>query len=486
LAAAMTTPAPRVKILDLPRARPGGTPHLERRKTRPNEAADVTLLNLNLMLVNDDGTFDQQVYIPLGLLYIAAFLEKHGYNVEFADYQLFNEARSFNVDLLVDCLGDPAPIIGISCMSNLLPFCIQVSRALKSRYPQSKIVLGGVGPSPVAKEIVDAFPFIDSVVEGEGELNMLRIVQGDIERLPRKRVPVALDALPMPAYRLIQWKDYDAQPSVITSRGCPYTCTFCTEPYNFNHSVRFRSVESVLDEIELIHEQSGRTMFLFQDDILPLKPSRFRELLKGFRNLSFPIEWKCFSRVDLMTEQLMEDMVASGCVQIRYGIESGSNKTLKTIEKRFDIELAYDVAVRSLKYFPTVHASFIWGYPFEDETEFRETLDQVTRFEDAGISVLLFEYAPLPGSPLYKSHRDNLIFNKDRYSFYVVTGHEIVKHGTYEVGESHNPVYDIIVEHPRIFSGFYQYDSPNLIAMRKQFAKYDQTRRTRVKNEYDL
>lgn len=475
-----------IEIRDLPRGEIKRRPHLTRRKLRTDLPADCTLINLNLMLVNGGGTFDQQVYVPLGLLYISSFLEREGYNVELVDYQLFNEVRAFDATLLSETLEDPAPVIGISCMSNLLPFCIEVARALKTRYPASKIVLGGVGPSPVAREIMAAFPFVDSVVEGEGELTMLEIMKGNIEPLPPKRIPEDLNELPLPAYSLIRWKEYDAQPSIITSRGCPFSCQFCTEPYNFDRSVRFRSIESVLEEIELIHQQSGRTMFLFQDDILPLKRARFRSLLAGMRELSFPIQWKCFSRVDLMDDELLADMAASGCVQVRYGIESGSNETLETIQKGFDIDLAYRIAVRSLDFIPTVHASFIWGYPFEEEAQFIETMRQVERFEAAGVTVLLFEYAPLPGSPLYRTHREGLKFDSHRYSFYVVTGHEVVGSKGYGHEEKENPIYDRIVQHPEIFSGFYQYDRPNVLALKGVLERYAKTRRSRFRNEYDL
>jgi radical SAM superfamily enzyme YgiQ (UPF0313 family) len=382
--------------------------------TRPGEDPDISLLNLNLMQVNLGHSIDRQAYLPLGLLYIAACLEREGHNVEFVDYQNFSGALSFDADSFVECLADPAPIVGISCMSNLLPFSIHVARKLKAAYPDRTIILGGVGPSPVAREIVQAFPFIDSVVEGEGELSILDIMGGRRDRHIPSNVPQNLDALPLPAYSLVDFDLYDAAPSIITSRGCPYRCAFCTEPYNFGgHSVRFRDIESVLQEMELIHEQSGRSMFLFQDDILPLDLARFRRLATGLKNLSFDVQWKCFGRTDLTTDEIMEEMAECGCVQIRYGIESGSNRTLERIQKGFTVEQAYDVAVKSLDYFPSVHASFIWGYPFEEVPEFEKTLRWVTRFEEAGITVLLFDYSPLPGSPLYQEHRERFDFRSD-------------------------------------------------------------------------
>lgn len=466
---------------------PHKNPTLFRSRSRRDLSPDVTLLNLNLMQVNLGRSIDRQAYLPLGLLYIAACLEREGYNVDFADYQTFSEALSFDADLFVECLVDPAPIVGISCMSNLLPFSIHLAEKIRQAYPDRTVVLGGVGPSPVASEITRAFPFVDAVVEGEGELSMVEILRGKAHGHIQSDVPPDLDALPLPAYSLVDFDLYDAAPSIITSRGCPYKCAFCTEPYNFGgHGVRFRDVESVLDEIELVHERSGRNMFLFQDDILPLKPSRFRHLASGLRDLSFDIEWKCFGRVDLTTADIMREMAASGCVQIRYGIESGSNKTLERIQKGFTIEQAYEVAVESLDYFPSVHVSFIWGYPFERIAEFEETLHWVTRFEEAGITVLLFEFSPLPGSPLYREHRDRLIFSRDRYSSYVITGHEEVRKGHYIADSAFDPIYQLIVDHPKIFSGFYQYESTAALAKRQRLEQYKETGRTAVKNEYDL
>lgn len=470
--------------------------HIRLAISEPGRPPDITLLNLNLMLVRNDGTFDQQSYIPLGPLYLAAVLEGEGCNVEFADFQQFLGARSFDLDRLVEALRGSAPVLGISVMSNLLPFAIECARRLKADRPERVLVLGGVGPSPVAREIVAEFPFVDYVVEGEGERNLLDILRweqraarrvlGERDPVPPVAVVDKLDTLPLPAYHLLDFSLYDAAPSIITSRGCPYRCTFCTEPYNFSGKVRFRDVDAVLEEIELVHARSGRTLFLFQDDILPMNKPRFRRLLAGFRELSFPLQWKCFSRVDLVDDPLMEEMAASGCVQIRYGIEAGSNEVLDRIKKDFHIELAYDVARRSVDIFPSVHASFIWGYPGETLAQMEETLHWAERFEDAGVSVLLFEYAPLPGSPLYQESKKDLVFSRERYSMYVVTGHEELRGGDLRASAQHDAIYHLVEQHPTIFSGFYQYDGNAKLAMRKSLSRFEHRRRSRFRNEHDL
>ena len=471
----------------MPRAfEPNGRPRVAATRLDYRRPPDATFINLNLMLVNADGTFDQQHYLPLGLLYMAGVAERAGYNIEHVDYQLFNYARHFDAKLFVDAVECLAPVVCISCMSNLLPFALVVAEAVKQREPEAVVVLGGVGPSPVARGIVEAFPMVDIVVEGEGEANILGILAGDREPLPPVRIVNDLDSLPLPAYGLIDFENYDAMPSVITSRGCPYKCTFCTEPYNFSGSVRFRNVDSILEEIELVHMLSGRNTFLFQDDILPLKPSRFRRLLAGMRALPFPIEWKCFSRVDLMNDALMQEMAESGCVQIRYGIEAGSDKTLERIRKGFTIETAYDVAARSVNTFPSVHCSFIWGYPFETAEDFEETLRWVERFEASGCTVLLFEYAPLPGSPLYRMTNAPLTFSRDRYSIYVITGHEVVDGLAHRIEPMHRPIFDLIQKHPTIFSGFYEYQNRELLEMKRRLGYFNANRKSELRNEYDL
>ncbi|MBW2086077.1 MAG: radical SAM protein [Deltaproteobacteria bacterium] len=187
-----------------------------------------------------------------------------------------------------------------------------------------------------------------------------------------------------------------------------------------------------------------------------------------------------------MDKDLMREMVDHGCMQIRYGIESGSNKTLKRIKKGFTIERAYKTAKESVQYFPSVHASFIWGYPFESMSEFERTLDWVSTFEDAGVTVLLFEYSPLPGSQLYKESEGKLKFSKETYSFFVVTGHEEISEDGFDAKPQSNPVYQLIKKHPQIFSGFYKYENTASYWKNERLEQYRLTGRTSARNEYDL
>jgi anaerobic magnesium-protoporphyrin IX monomethyl ester cyclase len=458
---------------------------LPRKALFPSRAVDVTLINLNLMLVNQDGRYDQESYLPLGVLYLSSFLGGHGYNVELVDYQLFSHARLFDAEVFAGALGKTAPVVGISVMTNLLPFAVLCAQKIKEANPSSRVVMGGVGPSPVARELTEAFPFVDSVVVGEGELSLLELMEKGFIAVPPRRPVEDLDALPLPSYSLIDFSRYTLAPSIISSRGCPYECTFCTEPHNFGGSARLRSIETIIREMELLHELSGGDLFLFQDDILPLKRSRFQELLEAFEGLSFPVRWKCFSRVDLMDGQLMKSMVEHGCVQIRYGIESGSDKTLARIRKGFTIDRAHQTVEQSIRHFPSVHVSFIWGYPFETLEDMEETLRSVELLRDMGASVLLFEFSPLPGSALYREFQDELRFDPDHYSSFVVMGSETVRADGYQTSENHRVLHRMIQEHPRVFPGFYTYESAAKLRMRRRLVGFNATRRTPARSFYD-
>lgn len=448
----------------------------------------ITLINLNMMYGNIKGTIDQQVYIPLGLLYIASVLEKKGYKVILKDYQLSKSKNPFILKNFLDFVGQiSTTIIGFSCMSNLLPFAILGAKMIKENYHGKIVVFGGVGPSPVAHHIIKEFPFIDIVVDGEGEKAIIEIMKGNHNHIFQNGRIADLDTLPMPAYHLINFKDYDAAPSIITSRGCPYDCAFCTEASIFGRGVRFRNIDLVIEEMKYVHEQSRKTLFLIQDDNFTLNKLRVLEFCNKIKNLNLDLKWKCFGRIDLMDEEIMEKMAESGCVQVRYGIESGSNKILEKIRKRFTIEKAYEIVSQSVKYFPSVHTSFIWGYPFEKMDDLFATLEQMKKFEEKGATAYLFQLSPLPRSEIYEEYKGKLEFFPKLYSNFNAAGCEVWEEDGCKIHKTSRYIYDFIKKYPHIFPGFYQYDIKNNILPKYKFIqKHSSILRKKLRNEYDL
>jgi anaerobic magnesium-protoporphyrin IX monomethyl ester cyclase len=451
--------------------------------------ADITLVNVNLMYALIDGAADFQVYEPLGLMYIASCLEQEGYAVDFRDYQLAvkqDMRNPFNLESFARFMSGAAEIIGFSCMSNLLPFTLLMARRLKQDDPGKVVILGGAGPTGVAREIIDNFAWIDYVCSGEGERSMLTLMKllksgtrpapgpckaapgfyfrrrGGIEYLAQPRI-THLDDLPFPAYHLIDFKQYDAACSIVTSRGCTYGCTFCTETRHWNHRVVFRGVENVIAELRYIARYSPKKIFLFQDDQITLRRERAVRLLRRLAGENLGMHWKCFARVDQVDEELLSLMAEAGCIQVRFGIESGSNRILRQIKKGFSIQQAYRVVRQAVRFIPSVHASFIWGYPFETTAQCGETMEWARRFHHAGCTVLLFLLSPLPNSGIFLDYSGPLDFNPGLMANFNCSGGENQTRTGTSVVRRTGYMFDFIRRHPRIFPGFYLYDYENNI-----------------------
>ncbi|MCP4011577.1 MAG: hypothetical protein GY728_00565, partial [Phycisphaeraceae bacterium] len=173
-------------------------------------------------------------------------LEDAGFEVDFRDYQCVDSDEPFEMSVLLDFLRDPAPVIGLSCMANLLPFTILAMRALKEAFPDRILLLGGVGSKAVEEKILTRFPWIDVICRGEGErtaVELLRAVRsgddlsaidgisygrnGRIHHTADRARIADLDSIPFPAFDKVQLERY-AGYGMMTSRGCPYPCTFCS------------------------------------------------------------------------------------------------------------------------------------------------------------------------------------------------------------------------------------------------------------------
>ncbi len=185
--------------------------------------ADITLVNLNMLFMRYGEEIERELHVPLGPLYLARALEDAGLRVDFRDYQCVDSDDPFDMQVFLDFLHDPAPVIGLSCMANLLPFTILAIRALGAAYPDRRIVLGGVGTKAVEEKILTRFPWVDVICRGEAERTGPELIRtlldgGDPARVPgvsahggngavlhapeRRRI-TDLDAVPFPAFEKI-------------------------------------------------------------------------------------------------------------------------------------------------------------------------------------------------------------------------------------------------------------------------------------------
>ncbi len=436
--------------------------------------ADITLINLNMLLIRYVDALERELHVPLGPLYLVTALEEAGISVDFRDYQVTEAEEPMLPSAVADFCTDPAPIIGLSCMANLLPFTILAAKEIKVRHPDCTLVLGGVGPKAVEAEILERFPWIDLVAHGEGERSAVALVRAlkagaDLATVPglfyrnggvhRTEPPPRiedLESIGLPAFDRIDYSLY-AGHNVITSRGCPYECTFCSVAPVWGRTPHFREPRAIAAEMRLLHERHGVELFLFQDEFFVSSKERVIEFCDALNALGLPIRWKAFARINLTDPEVLRAMAAAGCVEIRFGIESGCNEILQRTKKGFTIEQATKVIAEAVHHFPRVDTFFIWGFPFETMEHFHQTIFQMISFRLLGARILPSLLCLLPQTDIYKEYKDQieLEFFPGLLPEYMLTGHEVCDDGHLQVSAEHAFIFDFIQEHPDLFPGFF-------------------------------
>lgn len=254
--------------------------------------ADITIVNLNMLYVRYFDTVERERHVPLGPLYVTSALEAAGFTVDFRDYQMHEAEDPFSSAEILRFLENPAPVVGFSCMANLLPFTLLAMRDFKRAHPECTLILAGVGPKAVEQPILERFPWVDLIVRGEAETTAPLLLQtlktgGDLGRVPgvsfregslvrhTERPPriTDLDSIPLPAYHHVDLHRYSGF-GMVTSRGCPYHCTFCSVAPIWDLRSYHRSAESVVREIQFLHERAGTELILFQDEFFVSGKSR--------------------------------------------------------------------------------------------------------------------------------------------------------------------------------------------------------------------
>jgi len=459
-------------------------------------AADITLVNLNMLFIRYGEGIERELHVPLGPLYLTRALEDAGFEVDFRDYQTCPSEDPFDMKVFLDFLKDPAPVIGLSCMANLLPFTIQAIKALKERYPDRTLILGGVGAKSVEDAILRRFPWIDIICRGEAELTgpellgclqngrKLAGVEGisyrkgkTIRHNPARGRIKDLDSIPFPAFHKIDLKRY-AGYGLMTSRGCPYKCTFCSVAPVWNHESYSRSPKNIVEEMALLHREAGVDLFLFQDEFFVSGKRQVMEFCRELRAAKLGVEWKAFGRVNLVDEEMMREMADCGCLELRFGIESGSDRVLAELKKGFTAAEVLDLVPKAVGIFPRVDTFYVWGFPFETMEDFNQSLFQMVSFRMMGARILPSLLCLLPQTEIYRdwAPKSKLEFCPYLLPEFVFTGHEVCLSGEVEMPERYDAYFKLIMDNPDIFPGFFHIDLEHNIlpklALLRQFGFY--------------
>lgn len=322
-------------------------------------------------------------------------------------------------------------VVGITLFTKDLSICKKYLKGIKDANPKIITILGGPHPSSVPDETLNLFKnIVDYIFVGEAEIGFPKLINylehgtpqlNEIEGLAYtrnnkiyKNLPVcpdniedfsvAWDLIPPNTYPKAPhgafFKQYPIAP-IITSRGCPFLCTFCGGHIISGRKIRQRSVENVISEIKLLYEKFGVREIHIEDDNFTFRKEyvlKFcEEIKKNFPDLT----WTCPNgvRIDTLDEEMVSAMKSSGCYALSIGIESGSDRILKLMKKSLSVEKIKQKIEMLKKFDIDINAFFILGYPGETKDEIEKTIDFALSLPLKRASFANFQ--PLPGTDAY-------------------------------------------------------------------------------------
>lgn len=362
---------------------------------------------------------EEGILPPLGLLYIASFLQQsRGHQVEVLD----NQIEKLESGRLADFIRQKSPdVVGITCRSYYLYDVLNIARAVKSASRTIITVIGGHHASIFPKETV-AFGEVDYIVLGEGESAFQRLLEhlcgkspkgqlaeyGIIDKnnaegnLFKRQIIEDLDALPFPDRRLTDFTRYynimtksGPTTSMVSSRGCPFSCSFCTSR---QERFRGRSAESVVSEIEYCLSLGIKDITMV-DDNFTVNLKRTQEICELIIERGLKFSWDIKGRVDNINRQTLEKLFRAGCRRIQYGIETPNPRMQKILNKNIDVEKITSTLNMTKSVGFDTYADFMIGSPGETREEILKTIEAARRYPldyaHFGITMLM------PGTRLY-------------------------------------------------------------------------------------
>lgn len=354
---------------------------------------------------------------PLGLLWMAAALEDDGHTLQVLDCPVSHWSQD---DVLNKIERFKPSMVGIATITQLSERAKEMSLAIREKYPEIFIFVGGPHVNIMPEEALKETKANIAIV-GESEMAIKKIA-GNLELYKEPQVIRCenikdLDSLPMPARHLVDMEKYTALPntykkypnvaSVITSRGCPYTCTFCSDA---NGKFRQRSVNKVIDEIKYLIREYGTKEISFWDDIFTMNRNWILEFCNKIKEEKIDIIWSCYSRLNLVDPEMLKAMKEAGCWNMFVGIESGNQDILDNVKKRMTIEAIREKVKMIKDSGIEVRGSFVLGLPGETPEKGRNTINFAIELEPDYAQFTLC--TPYPGTDIWNTYEKWGVLNK--------------------------------------------------------------------------
>lgn len=403
---------------------------------------------MKVLFVNPPQTASKYKFMgviapPLGIAYMAGVLQENHIDVEILDASA--EDMDFK-DVEKELLKRKPDLVALTALTPTIGRALETAHVVKETLPDSIVVMGGYHPTFNFIETLED-ENVDIVIRGEGEYIMLNLVQAlenqsslhDVKGIvfedknskeivvnPEAPLIQDLDELPFPALNLLPMKKYRLldmdthMTTMITTRGCPMQCSFCSSAAMHGKKIRERSVENIVDEIEYLKTNYDIDTIAFMDDTFTLKKRKVMAICDEILKRNIEIMWGCTSRVDTLDEKLLKKMKEAGCITIFIGVESADqqqldnmckNTTIAKIENAFKI--AHKLKIRTI-------ASVALGMPGDTKEIMNKTVKFVHKLKP---NYAIYSLAtPYPGTRFYKeAFEKNLIKIKDWSKYTLIT-----------------------------------------------------------------
>lgn len=377
---------------------------------------------------------------PLGLAYIAAVARDKNHEVRIID----SLAQNFTFDDVREIVQRFCPdLVGVTATTSMIPDACRVAEIVKKESGTTPVVIGGPHASFVPDKTLQECANIDYVVRGEGEITFSHLLeyfsgkrairdvrgisfrtQNGIYNAPSEELIGNVDELPKPALDLLPMRKYKVGRSefgtILTSRGCPYNCSFCSSSFQFGKLWRGHSAERVMEELKDLVYLYGKKEIEFLDDTFTLDLKRSRKITEMIKEEKLDIHWSASARANLFNAEIAKSIKHAGAHTIFFGIESGTQRVLNSMGKGITLDMATR-AVRNAKNADLNSlGSFVIGFPDETREEIKETISFSRKL---GLSFAQYTIAtPYPGTRLWDyAVQNDLLTTMDWRQFTTLT-----------------------------------------------------------------
>lgn len=363
---------------------------------------------------------------PLGLAYVASTLEQD-HDVSIVPRPTFDMSLD-DVELLLE--KEAPDVVGMTCVTMTATEVVRIATICKQVLPDTTVVIGGIHPTFAYPQMLPTCPDIDFVVRFEGEYTLPDLLQhlddpsrvqgiaymrnNQIVVTPERPLIETLDDLPFPARHLLPMHIYKkySKGNMLSSRGCPYNCLYCSLVRFIGRKFRVVSPQRVVDEIIHLMDEYHVPFVDFVDACFTVNKHRVQKICNLIREQGLDITWRCSSRVDRVTPELLDLMSEAGCISIFYGVESGVERILNHAGKKTPLEQIKNAFKWSRERNIKTTASYIIGLPEETLETARETLTFIRELDPDEVSPGIFY--PFPGTDVY--------YNPEKYGVEMLYG----------------------------------------------------------------